>query len=557
MCALSHAESVGHLMPLRADPKVVLVDETFVTNARESLVVPPLNSRPGATATLYIDFDGDFSLAPWGGSVPGTTPAFDLDGNPSAFSPFELSEIQEIWASVAEKYSPFNINVSTVAPPVLSNRVACRVVVGGDGAWFGNAGGVAYVDAFTNGASNTAWTFSAVYPDSRWVAEVTAHEAGHMFGLEHQSLFDASGNKLAEYYAGDGISAPIMGSGDSAPRGTWWSGPSSNGPLSIQSDLTTLARAENGFRFSPDVAGQHIENTGPTTGPDGNLQVADVIQTAQDQDWWMFDSTGGAVSMSVATAVADNGVSVATLDASIAIRRFDGSLVASAAGTSLNESLDVTLPAGRYVAVVQSAGRYGDVGQYQLSLTGATRAVTQTDFTGPRLQTSNLARDIEFIVGIGFNELNVDTADLTDLVLTNLSTGQVLSASQLFIDEETLELGFQFPTAPPDGRYRAVVPAGAVADAVGNPSFEAVYEFTFIRGDADNDGDVDFADLLITVQNYGQTGQYFSQGNFDYDPQGRVDFADLLLVTQRFGTSLSTAPAARSARAARRPLTLD
>src|SRR4051812_38519182 len=70
--------------------------------------VPPLSSRPAAPQKLYIDFDGDYT-ANWGAYHPTSTPSYDTDGNPYDFSAGEVSNIQQIWARVAEKYSPFNV----------------------------------------------------------------------------------------------------------------------------------------------------------------------------------------------------------------------------------------------------------------------------------------------------------------------------------------------------------------------------------------------------------------------------------------------------------------
>ena len=41
--------------------------------------------------------------------------AFDQDGDPTTFSSGELTAIQQIWSVVAEAYSPFNVDVTTVA----------------------------------------------------------------------------------------------------------------------------------------------------------------------------------------------------------------------------------------------------------------------------------------------------------------------------------------------------------------------------------------------------------------------------------------------------------
>ncbi len=83
-------------------------------SAQAQLAVPAFSSDPGAPATLYLDFNGDVrNFGPYGTI---TTPAYDIDGDTSTFSAQELSNIQHIWSGVAEKYSPFNVNVTTIDP---------------------------------------------------------------------------------------------------------------------------------------------------------------------------------------------------------------------------------------------------------------------------------------------------------------------------------------------------------------------------------------------------------------------------------------------------------
>ena len=53
-------------------------------------------------------------------------------------------------------------------------------------------------------------------------------------------------------------------------------------------------------------------------------------------------------------------------------------------------------------------------------------------------------------------------------------------------------------------------------------------------GDLNLDGRVDFADLLIMAQHWGQAGANWDQGDLNYD--GSVGFSDLLLLGQNFGT---------------------
>jgi hypothetical protein len=65
----------------------------------------------------------------------------------------------------------------------------------------------------------------------------------------------------------------------------------------------------------------------------------------------------------------------------------------------------------------------------------------------------------------------------------------------------------------------------------------------FFPGDANGDGKVDFSDLLLLAQHYGQkAATTVSSGDFNGD--GSVGFGDLLLLAQHYGQS---APAAADA----------
>jgi len=60
-----------------------------------------------------------------------------------------------------------------------------------------------------------------------------------------------------------------------------------------------------------------------------------------------------------------------------------------------------------------------------------------------------------------------------------------------------------------------------------------------IPGDANLDGKVDFADLLIVAQNYG-TSTATSWQTGDFYATGKVDFSDLLVLAQHYGESLGS-----------------
>ena len=63
-----------------------------------------------------------------------------------------------------------------------------------------------------------------------------------------------------------------------------------------------------------------------------------------------------------------------------------------------------------------------------------------------------------------------------------------------------------------------------------------------LPGDANDDGHVNFDDLLILAQNYGKTDASFAQGDFNND--GTVNFDDLLLLAQNYGQGAPAAIAA-------------
>jgi hypothetical protein len=58
-----------------------------------------------------------------------------------------------------------------------------------------------------------------------------------------------------------------------------------------------------------------------------------------------------------------------------------------------------------------------------------------------------------------------------------------------------------------------------------------------LPGDANHDGTVNFADLLILAKNYGGAGKTWAQGDFNGD--GVVNFADLLVLAKNYGHTVS------------------
>ena len=327
--------------------------------------VPALDSKPGATAKLYLDFVGDDTPL-WVDEVPGVTPAYDQDGDATSFSTGELASIRDIWARVAEKFSPFNINVTTVNPGTFLNRQALKVVIGGDGAWLGSpAGGVAYVGSFTNSLANTVFVFpeNLANGNSKYVAEGVAHESGHAFGLQHQGLW--SGTTLAdEYNPGTAAAAPVMGGSYNSTRGLWWRGTPSTSYSATQDDLSILSNTSNAFGYRTDDAGNTAATAKAATVVDTVLGASGVIEKTTDADVYSFATSAGTISL--AGKVASAG---ATLDLKLELTDASGTVLASADTSSLGETLSATVPTGTYYVNVKSHGGYGDVGQYTITAT--------------------------------------------------------------------------------------------------------------------------------------------------------------------------------------------
>ena len=259
--------------------------------------IPALSSLAGAAATLYLDFDGDYESS-WGGYSNITTPAYDQDGNPSTFSDAEVASITQIWQYVAEDYAPFNVNVTTVEPPSFNNGEALRVVIGGNGSWTGGTyGGVSYVDSFTNSIPNVSF----VFPDNlgngnpKYAGDASSHEAGHAFGLQHQSKYDSNGALVQNYSTGTdgGLTAPLMGNSYYATRSLWWYGTSTSS-TTYQDDMAVISRSTNGFGYRPDDHGNTAGSASPLTVSGTAASGDGIITQTTDVDVFSFSTGAGA-----------------------------------------------------------------------------------------------------------------------------------------------------------------------------------------------------------------------------------------------------------------------
>ena len=333
--------------------------------------VPVLNSYPSAQATLFLDFDGQYIAGtPWNWSGP-------IDAQPATLS---TAQITEICKRVSEDFGIFNLNVTTdstiylAAPP----KARVRIIVTPTSSWYGSAGGVSFVGSFSWGNNTPAWVFSALLGNSvKKISEAISHEAGHALGLQHQSIFDGSCNKTAEYAPGQGAGeigwAPIMGVGYSKNLTTWHNGTSAMGCSYIQNDIDVITAGVNNFGLRNDDHLDILNGASPIVIGYAS-SASGIINTAADRDVFRFDLAQtnnfrlSAIPQNVGAgnAGANVDIKVALLDQSAdTIGRYNPADL-------LNVGIDTNLNSGTYYLVVDGVENanlsdYGSVGFYTLS----------------------------------------------------------------------------------------------------------------------------------------------------------------------------------------------
>jgi hypothetical protein len=356
------------------------------------LDVPDLASRPSASKTLYLDFNGHTAIDNWGGwwefggKTAAATQAYDIDGDTNSFSYIEKANIEKIWKGVVEKFSPFDINITT-NPTALSVGTAATVVIGGDGAWNGKGGGVAIrngfhgsADPFSVNGENVAWVWDAP-DDPTYVAETVAHEAGHMLGLRHVSLNTTTAGEYAPNW--------IMGAGFRGTVGRW-NLTTSSGTITTTNDGNSISSAgnqddlgvivgNNGFGYRADDAGNTVGTaTNLTTALTNGAVVSSFngVITPNEGDMFRIVHNGGSFEAEVLAAEFR-----AMLNPQLTLVLGDGTNIAfsntETGSDGIGEKISLaSLNSGTYYLFVTSEGGYGNIGQYRLNTRGGLTNTT-------------------------------------------------------------------------------------------------------------------------------------------------------------------------------------
>ncbi len=341
--------------------------------------VPKLNSYPSASATLFLDFDGQYvQVAGWNNGngffcqAPAVTNA----------------QIEEMFNRVAEDYRPFNINITTDSAKFIAAPLAkrMRIVITPSSSWYpANVGGVAYVGSFTWGNNTPAFVFSdKLGNNAKYLAECITHESGHTVGLSHQSKYDATCNLLEQYNVGSGSGetswAPVMGNSYYRNMTGWNDGPTPFGCANMQDNLTIIT-SSNGFGYRTDDYTGTPDATAFNLGS-SSFNVTGVISNNGDKDAFKYVLTKNTNFHLEANPFSVGGNNGANLDIAVALYK-DATLIRTYnPSSSLSVSVDTTLNAGTYYIVLTGSGNdntndYGSLGSY--SITGFFGALAIKD----------------------------------------------------------------------------------------------------------------------------------------------------------------------------------
>lgn len=346
-----------------------------------------LASRPGAARTVYLDFDGEtVDSDAWAGTFnvpnPIVAPAWTI-GPGAAFTSVELSTIQNTWRLVVDDFAPFDVNVTTIRPdPALllrdgpqDNLYGTHVVISGHKAIAEGCGcggmaafGLFDFDPDTYRKYAVSWvvTWSG---DHRKIASTISHELGHNFGLSHD------GAPGREYYSGDWMWSPIMGSGDGNATSTWSRGeyPNAN---NAEDDLAIIAQDAP---LLPDTTPNDAASA-PILAAGG--QITGVIGDASDVDTFRVQGKPGSNRLRV---TASTVLPEANLDITMRVLDANGTVLADVNPAPVggkwkplspdNPTVIVPVTPSGVITVeitgsasVRSGGtRYGSVGAFALS----------------------------------------------------------------------------------------------------------------------------------------------------------------------------------------------
>jgi hypothetical protein len=403
--------------------------------------VIPLESRPGLTAVLYLDFDGEAGPHEnWGNFY--AEPISDLS----------VQNIFRVWRRVAEDFAPFDLNITTDLQVYLdapeNSRQRCIITPTTDAE--PSAGGVAYLGSFDWSGDTPCWSF---YGRGKSAAEVISHEFGHTLDLRH----DGRTNPSQGYYSGHGSGevgwAPIMGVSYSKTLSQWSKGDYLNAN-NTEDDIAIIANNNNNVSMRADLDGDTPATaTFLEISPDATVDAYGYITSESDFDVFSFNTSGGALSLTIKAE--DYGPNI-----DILAQLYDSQnnlIETSNPDTLVDASINSNLGAGSYTLHISGTGRgdplasgypaYGSIGSYKISGSITGGAYTEQFIINENPLINALIGTLPTLNDHGPNALifNILSGNSNNAFSLDSGTGQLRVADPLQFNYEALATTFNEP----------------------------------------------------------------------------------------------------------------
>lgn len=475
--------------------------------------LPPLTlqSRPSATAVIYLDFDGEV--------VSGTSWS---NGNTINAQPSGLSdqEIIKTWEVMAEDFSPFDINVVTdrfVFDATPKNRRMMCIFTPTDDAEPGS-GGVAFLNSFSSNSDDPCWVYNI--NSGKQAGDTGSHEVGHTMGLDHD------GQGSTEYYEGHGNWAPIMGFSLQKPIAQWSFGEYNNA-TNTENDIQIIANSQNNFGFVPDDHGNDANTaTALVADAGGNVSSSEnsgIVRKRDDIDRFYFLAEAGMASFNLSPHDINPN-----LDIQARLLDANNVEVASSNPLGLSATIGANLTAGLYFLEIQGSGEgtvnngysdYASLGQYTISgqYTVQTpgndiRLLAITPATGS-LVCGSIAPSVE-LINDGLNTIS----GFDILYRINSGTQETQSFTNTLGPQETLTVTIDAITLNAAGETSIEIIAQIPNDDLPNNNTIAQNFFANISGVAAQVNSFETSDDELIAYNASGDGSVWERGS----PSGSV-----------------------------------
>lgn len=336
--------------------------------------VPKLNSFPTATATIFLDFDGQTVSSPFWTATPFYATPASLTNE----------QITRVFNQVAEDFRPFNLNITTDSTVFFAAPAGMRqrIIVTEYSQWYGTAGGVAYNPSFRWTQDVPGFVFANLlrtyYPAivEKAVAEAASHETGHTLGLDHQKAYNATCGLAAEYHPGFGSGeigwAPIMGNSYRRNLSLWHNGTSVS--CSIEQDDLAVIASNPGVGYRTDDVGNTMSQAAAVQFNGSTYSTSGYINATNDVDVFRLNlSNNGRLVLNAVPYNISNGFQSANIDIRVELLAQNGNVLrVFNPSTSVQATADTTLNEGTYFLRVSNVGNenttnYGMLGNYTLS----------------------------------------------------------------------------------------------------------------------------------------------------------------------------------------------